>query len=96
MKANWARVVGLVLAFLFLVPLAFMLLGSLRTPGLPPPDGFEVLPDSLRWANYESVFVFIPLRRMLINSLVIVAIAVPVTVLVASWAGFAIARKSVV
>ncbi len=91
MRAHAARAMGLGLAFLFLVPLAFMLLGSLRTPGLPPPDGFEVLPDSLRWSNYESVFVFIPLRRMLINSLVIVAIAVPVTVLVASWAGFAIA-----
>lgn len=80
-----------VLSFLFLVPLAFMILGSIRTPGLPPPDGFEVVPSEIRWANYETVFQLIPMRQMLINSLVIVAIAVPVTVLVASWAGYTIA-----
>ena len=76
---------------LLLLPLVFMVAGSLRTPGLPPPDGFEFLPEPVRWANYESVFAFLPLWTYLRNSLVVIAVAVPVTVLFASWAGFAIA-----
>jgi multiple sugar transport system permease protein len=79
---------------LFLLPLFFMLAGSLRTPGLPPPDGFEWLPQPLRWSNYEAVFGFIPLHLNLLNSLIVVSVAVPVTVFVASWAGFAIARAT--
>ncbi len=82
------------LALLFLTPLAFMFVGSLRGPGLPPPDGFELVPQGLTWGNYKSVFGFVPLGTYLVNSLVVVAIAVPVTVVVASWAGFAIATAS--
>ena len=92
---GWARPAAIGgLSLLFLAPLAFMVLGSLRTPGLPPPDGFEVVPDALRWSNYETVFDFIPLGTFLGNSLLVAAIAVPVTVLFASWAGFAIATAT--
>jgi multiple sugar transport system permease protein len=80
------------LSALFLVPLAYMVAGSLRTPGLPPPDGIELLPSPLSWSNYRIVFDFVPLWSFLRNSLIVVAVAVPVTVLVASWAGFSIAR----
>lgn len=83
-----------VLAAVFLVPLLFMVLGSLRAPGLPPPDGFELVPRGAGWSNYRYVFSFVPLGRYLANSLFIVAVAVPVTVLLASWAGFAIASAT--
>jgi multiple sugar transport system permease protein len=87
-----ARAAAILLASaLFALPLLFMVLGSLRTPGLPPPDGFEVLPNPLRWSNYSTVFDFVPLWTYMKNSLFVVAIAVPITVLVGSWAGFAIA-----
>lgn len=76
---------------LLLTPLAFMVVGSLRLPGMPPPDGFEFVPESVRWANYQSVFSFVPLWSYMRNSLLVVLVAVPITVLVASWAGFAIA-----
>ena len=76
-----------------LLPLVFMVAGSLRTPGLPPPDGFEFLPEQIRWANYQSVFAFLPLWTYMRNSLIVVAVAVPITVLLASWAGFAIATS---
>ena len=75
---------------LFALPLVFMFLGALRTPGLPPPDGFEWLPDPVRWANFQSVFGFIELWDFVLNSLIVVVIAVPLTVLIGSWAGFAI------
>jgi len=82
------------LSLLFLGPLVFMLLGSLRAPGLPPPDGFELLPRDATWTNFKTVFAFVPLGRHLVNSLLVVAVAVPVTVVVASWAGFAIATAA--
>ena len=81
----------LVLCGLFLLPLAFMIIGSLRTPGLPPPDGFEWLPSPLRLSNYQTIFLFVPLWTFLRNSLIVVVVAVPITVLVASLAGFVIA-----
>jgi multiple sugar transport system permease protein len=84
----------LVLCALFLLPLAFMAAGSLRTPGLPPPDGFEWLPSHLRFSNYETMFFFAPLWTFLRNSLIVVAIAVPITVLIASLAGFVIATAT--
>ena len=83
-------IVTVALCALFLLPLLFMVLGSLRTPGLPPPDGFEWLPSPLKVSNYNAIFLFLPLWTFLRNSLVVVLVAVPVTVLIASWAGFAI------
>ena len=83
--------VTLVLCIVFCLPLAFMVTGSLRTPGLPPPDGFEWLPSPLRFSNYETMFLFAPLWSFMRNSLIVVLVAVPVTVLVASLAGFVIA-----
>jgi len=79
-------------AVLFSLPLVFMISGSLRSPGLPPPDGVEWFPRPLAWSNYEAVSGFIPLELHVLNSLLVVGVAVPVTVFIASWAGFAIAR----
>lgn len=84
----------LALVVVFLTPLVFMVLGSLRAPGLPPPDGFELLPRGLTWSNYKNVFAFVPLGTYVLNSVVIVGVAVPVTVVIASWAGFAIATAT--
>lgn len=82
------------LSLVFLAPLAFMILGSLRAPGLPPPDGFELVVQQPTWSNYRNVFAIVPLGTHLANSLIVVAVAVPVTVVVASWAGFAIATAT--
>lgn len=37
-----------VVTVVFLAPLVLMVVGSLRQPGLPPPDGFDLVPDSVR------------------------------------------------
>jgi len=81
----------LAITVVFAAPLAFMLLGSLRTPGLPPPDGFDWLPDEARWSNFSIAFDLVPLWSYIRNSILVVVVAVPVTVVVASLAGFAIA-----
>ena len=77
---------------LFIVPLVLMVLGSLRDPTIVPERGFELIPEQLYLDNYRDVFAFAPLWTQMLNSLFVVLFAVPLTVLVASWAGFAIAR----
>lgn len=74
------------------VPLAVMVLGALHAPGEPPPVGLELVPDSPSLAAFERAFDLVPLGRQLLNSLTIVAIAVPLTVICASLTGYAITR----
>jgi len=76
-------------AAVFVLPLVFLALGSLRTPGLPPAPGLEVWPDPLRPQNYVDAARAVDLPRLFANSAAVALVAVPVTVLVASWAGFA-------
>lgn len=77
---------------LFLMPLASMFVGSLRMPGLPPPRVIEWIPDPLSWSNYTEVFKQVEMGRYLLNTLVVEFMAVPVTLLVASWAGFSLSQ----
>lgn len=77
---------------LFVLPLVFMVSGSLRKPGLPPPRRPELLPDPIDLGSYGRAFDLVDLVRNTLNSLIVAALVVPLTVLVASLAGFAIAR----
>jgi multiple sugar transport system permease protein len=83
-----------IVAAAFLVPLAWMLSASLRSPGLPPPRGVEWLPAPVSWANYARLFDLLPMARYTLNSLAVASLAVPVTLVSASWAGFAMAQLS--
>jgi len=76
------------LAGAFVTPMALMVLGSLRSPLLPPAAGLDVWPDDPRWSNYDSVGSFLDWPTYLLNSAAVVSVAVPVTVLVSSAAGF--------
>ena len=87
------RVAVVGVAVFFVLPLAFMFSGSLRTPGLPPPDGFDLVPSPFAWENYRTVTGLVPLWEQMRNSVLIALVAVPLTVLVASLAGFAIAAS---
>jgi multiple sugar transport system permease protein len=80
-------------ALLFVVPLVWTLAFSLRRTGLPPPRGIEWLPWPLAFENYARIFELMPLFTYLVNSLLVAAIAVPATLLTASFAGFAMARS---
>jgi multiple sugar transport system permease protein len=77
---------------IFLVPFVWVLAGSLRMPGLPPPRELELVPNPIAWANYQRLFVLLPFAQYLINSLLITVLAVPLTLAIASLAGFAIAQ----
>src|SRR5687767_5004179 len=82
---------ALIVAFLFTIPLVFMVAGSLRPTG-PPPQTLELIPDQLDFSNFAKTFELVDLPRYALNSLLVVVVAVPLTMLVASWAGFAMAR----
>jgi multiple sugar transport system permease protein len=76
----------------FLLPLLYMVTGSLRKAGLPPPRTPEFLPSPLAFDNYERAFELVDIPRYTLNSLFVAAVAVPLTVVFASWAGFAMSR----
>ena len=77
---------------LFLVPLWLMVVASLRPPGEAPSQTVQWFPSAPSWSNYVDVFEVVPFARYTANSLLVAAVAVPLSVVVASWAGFAIAR----
>lgn len=87
---SWRSVGALALSAVFLAPLAIMVLGSLQRPLQAPPDGLALWPDPVDWSNYSAVPRFMPMTRLILNSLLLVVVAVPVTVVVASMAGLAI------
>ena len=84
------HVPALVAAAFFLLPLWFMVSGSLRPVGHPPPTGVELVPPTLTLDSYVRLPKLVPLLLYLRNSLIVVAVAVPLTVLTASLAGFGI------
>jgi multiple sugar transport system permease protein len=81
----------IVVAGLFLLPLLWMITASLRPPGEPPATTVEWLPTSPRLDNFTAVFELLPFGRYLLNSLAVVLLAVPLTIVTASLAGFAMA-----
>ena len=91
-RVNWRHLPALVAALIFLLPLVYMFTGSLRKAGLPPPRSPELLPSPIAWENYERAFELVDIPRYTLNSLIVAAFAVPLSVLFASWAGFAVAR----
>lgn len=87
---GWRQPVAVAVALAFLVPLWFMLSGSLREPGQAPPRSPELLPRPLSTTSYDRAFELVDLGRHALNSLIVAALTVPLAVLVASWAGFAL------
>jgi len=76
----------------FLVPLWWMLSMSLRAPGLPPPRTIEWIPDPASGEAWQRLFTLLPFGRYLGNSLLVAGIAVPLSLAVASLAGFAMSQ----
>ncbi|MEJ7893766.1 MAG: carbohydrate ABC transporter permease [Solirubrobacteraceae bacterium] len=73
---------------LFLAPFVVIAFGALQPAGIAAPTGLDLLPLPPSLGSLEDAFALEPLERQLLNSLLVAAIAVPLSVLVASWAGF--------
>lgn len=78
---------------LFLFPSLWMILGSLWPDYTLSTDLFRFDRDlRLTLANYVTASTLVPLGRFSLNSLVVVLVAVPLSLFVASSAAFAMAR----
>ena len=84
--------VSILISALFILPLVWMASASLRQPGLPPPRTMEWWPEPLTWSNYTRIFEMLPLGRYIFNSLLVAGVAVPITLVTASLAGFAMTQ----
>ena len=84
------------LAFVFALPLLFMLVSSFKPYGqlLRDTASFRaILPvGALNFENYRELFAFIPVGRFLFNSIFVTGVTVGAGLLVNSLAGFALAR----
>ena len=91
-RGGWRHLALLPIAVAFLFPLWLMVATSLRERGRPLARELEWWPRPVAWGNYPAVFDLLDLWRFAANSAFVVAMAVPITIVVASWAGFAMAQ----
>ncbi len=82
------------IALLFLLPLYWAVIISLRQSGQPPTTTLEWWPSAFHWDTYAEVFRTVPMARYARNSLFVVSLALPLTLLTASLAGFAMTQLS--
>jgi multiple sugar transport system permease protein len=76
----------------FLLPLVVLVLGAFGPVSRTAPQGWELVPTPPTTASLEAAFELEPLFGQTLNSLLVVAVAVPLSVLCASWAGFAMTQ----
>jgi multiple sugar transport system permease protein len=91
----WALLLYLMLALVclpFLLPMLWMLLSSFKASGAIFGNPFSLRTGDLRLANFTEVFTQYPFARQYLNSLYILLITVPVTLLLSSLAGYGFAR----
>lgn len=83
---------ALLVAVIFLLPLVWMTIASLQPVGLPPARILTWFPAGVAWSNYVEIFRVIPLAQQLGNSFLVSTVGAGMTLLTASWAGFAMAQ----
>ena len=81
-------------AGLFALPMWLLLAAPWRQPGLPPPLGLMLWPDQPSVQAFRDAFALVPLGRSLLNSAMVCALALPITLLTASWGGLALTLLS--
>jgi multiple sugar transport system permease protein len=91
-SGGWRHLPAVLISVGFLLPLAYMITGSFRKPGTAPPRSADLVPWPPTTRAYERAFELVDLGRYLLNSLLIAGVTVPLTILVASWAGFGMSR----
>ncbi|MBQ1026562.1 carbohydrate ABC transporter permease [Micromonospora sp. C95] len=88
----WRTLGAAFVLLVFVPPLLLLVAGSLTEPGLPPSPTPQLVPDPLSTTGYERALDLGGLLRASLNSLLVAVVAVPLSVLVAALAGFALAR----
>ncbi|HET9661872.1 MAG TPA: carbohydrate ABC transporter permease [Thermomicrobiales bacterium] len=94
-RRDWRLPAIGVVALIFLLPLFWALTTSLRQTGAPLPRQIDWMPSPPAWGNYRAVFEIVDAGRFALNSVAVAVVAVPVTIVVASLAGFAMSQLPV-
>lgn len=79
-------------ALIFLLPLFWMVTAALHPPGVPLPVSMRLLPERPTLDNLGRIWELAPIGRYTLNSLLVIAVAVPLSLVTASWAGLGMAR----
>jgi multiple sugar transport system permease protein len=80
------------IALVFLLPLVWMVAAALHPRGVPLPQTLRLLPAGLTVHNFSRAWQLAPIGRYALNSGLVVALAVPLTLLTSSWAGFGMSQ----
>lgn len=88
----WRALGALFVLLVFVPPLLLLVSGSLTEPGLPPSPTPQLIPDPVSTTGYRQALAVGGVLRAALNSLLVAVVAVPLSVLVAALAGFALAR----
>lgn len=86
------RLLYIPIAIIFVLPVVWMLSAALLNPGTPLPSTFTLIPENPSFSNFSRIFDLAPFLRYTLNSLLITAITVPLTLLTASLAGFGMSQ----
>jgi ABC-type glycerol-3-phosphate transport system permease component len=94
---SWPKRVLLwgVLAFFFVIvvaPFVWMVSVSFKPDSEVFSKTVEILPRHPTWANYISIFQFIPYPRFFLNSVIVAVVTTAVSVVVSAHAAYAFAR----
>lgn len=73
-------------------PLYWMFATAVRAPGDLFSKKFDLVPDEIAWSNFVDAWQKLPWGQFYLNSFVIVAVAVPLTVGINLLAGYAFAK----
>lgn len=93
-RSIFRPIVAALVAALFLIPLLWLVVASLRPTGLPIPAQMQWWPDPATFSNYRDIFDIVPMARYALNSVIVVVTVVPLTLLTTSMAGFAMTQLS--
>ncbi len=88
----WRTLGAAFVVLVFVPPLLLLVSGSLTEPGLPPSPTPQLVPDPVSTEGYREAVEIGGLLRASLNSVLVAVVAVPLSVLVAALAGFALAR----
>ena len=91
-QTNGRFFLRLLFTAVFLLPIFWMLMASLMPTGVPLPTTFRLIPNPATFENYGRIWQIVPFGRFLLNSLLVVMTAVPITIMTSSWAGFAMSQ----
>jgi multiple sugar transport system permease protein len=90
-RTGFHYLIGLLTATVFTLPLYWALVISFSGPG-EIINTVQWWPSEFNFKNFTEIFEIVPMSRYLINSLLIVAAAVPITLFTSSLAGFGISQ----